>query len=74
MVLPADDLRGHVSWGSRGMLFIVLFEGPTKPKICDLKIPSRIEEEVSRLDITVEYVVRMDVLKANNSASYKEFF
>jgi hypothetical protein len=63
VIFTAKDLRCHVSWGSTGILVILLFEFSTNTEICDSKVSLRIKHDVLGFDIAMDNLVSVQVFE-----------
>jgi hypothetical protein len=74
VVLAADDLRRHVPRSATGIRGIVDSECSCNTQISDSNITPWIKNQVFRLDITMNDVATMHMLKAENYACHKKFY
>ena len=67
MPLFDDDLRGHVFRASTERIcpeFLLSFDRLGQTKVCDLDMPVQIQQYIFWLDISVQNLVFVDVLKS----------
>jgi hypothetical protein len=62
MVLPAEDFRGHVAGSSTGVVAVVGTIISGNPEICDASVSILIENYIFRFDVSVNYLLLMQIL------------
>lgn len=70
VILPAKDLRRHVSRRPTCVSIIISTKGPSNPKISQPRKPLTIEHYIFRLDIAMDDALRMQVLQSQCNAYY----
>lgn len=72
MRLAAHDLRSHVARRARRIFLVLWVPNSCNTKISDLKIAILVEDEVFRLDVTMQNALLVEVLERKQHASYEE--
>ena len=62
----------HISRSPAGITAIVLFINSCNSKVSDSDVSSCIKDQILRLDVTVDNVILLQILKAQNDAGNKE--
>lgn len=74
VILAADDLRRHVPWSATGIRGIIDSECSCNTQISNSNITPWIKNQVLRLDVTMNDVATMHMLKAQNYTCHKKFY
>lgn len=70
MILPAKDLRRHITRRSTCIGTIIGPKRPCNPKISQPREPLPIQHDIFRFDITMDDTFRMQVLQTQSNAYY----
>ncbi len=73
MVLPAHDLRRHVARRAAGLLGVVGAPDPSDAEVRQPQVAMGVEDQVLRLDVTVQDASLVDVLQGDEDARDEEF-
>ena len=73
VVLTAHDLGSHVTWSSRCVFRVLGVPESCNTEISDAQVAILVEDQIFRLNISVENCVLVEVLKAKEHAGDKEF-
>lgn len=63
MVLATHDLGRHVAWGAGGFLGVVGAPDPGDAEVSEAQVASLVEDEVFRLNVSVQDAFLVDVLQ-----------
>jgi hypothetical protein len=74
MILPIDDLGRHVSRSPRSVFIVFLFNDPGYPHISQSQVPFLVNNDILGLDVSVNDVVAMHVLKAQKDTTDKKLY
>lgn len=74
MILSADDFRRHVPWSATGIWRIVDSVCTGDSQISYSDVSSSIENQILRLDVSVNYVASMHMFKAKNNTRNEKFY
>ena len=72
VVLAAHDLRGHVARCAAGLTGVVRGQDAGHSEVCESQIALIVEDQVLRLDVTMDDQLRMDGLEGVHQAGYEE--
>lgn len=73
MILPIDNLRSHISRRPTSILIIIRNPNPSDTHISNPEISPLIDDQILRLDITMDNIIRMDILKPQYYTADEEF-
>lgn len=73
VVLTAHDLGSHVAWSSRCVLRVLRVPESRDTQVSDAQVAILVEDQIFRLDVSVENRVLVEVLQAQQHARDKEF-
>jgi hypothetical protein len=74
VVLSAHHFGSHVAWGSRGVLSILLSPVPGDSEISDSQVALIIDDQVLRLDVSVDNLFIVAVLETSHQACNEETY
>ena len=72
MVLTTEHLRSHVARSSTGISTVVGTVGPSNTKVSDMSKPFAIQDNILRLDITMNNSLVMEVFQTQKNANNQE--
>ena len=72
MILPAHDLRSHVARRARSVVGVVGGPNPGNAHVGDVHVALLVEQQVLRLDVSVDHAISMHIVQAHKYASHKE--
>lgn len=70
--MPAHYFWRHVAWRSRGVLRVLFSPITSDAEVCDAEVALVVDHEVLWLDISMNDLLLMAILKAGNKACHKE--
>lgn len=73
VIFTAQDLWGHVTWGSACVLEILLFKFSAYSEVGDSEVSLGIEDDVLGFDITMNYLVSVEVFEGYDQICKEEF-
>lgn len=72
MILTAHHFRRHVSWSARGVLGIIFAPNSCDSKVGNSKVAVWLNNQIFRLDVSVDDIFVVDVLEASDKTSHEE--
>lgn len=73
MILPINNLRSHISRRATSILIILSNPHPSDTHISNPEISLLIDDQILGLDITMNNIIRMDILKPQYNTADEEF-
>lgn len=73
MVHSADDFRSHVARSAAGLFRVVLSSLPCHSEVSDPQVSIFLENQVLRLEISMNDPFRVDKLQTQDDTPYQKF-
>ena len=74
MVLTTHDFRCHIAWRSRCVFRVLWVPQSCNTQISDSKVTIFVEDQIFRLDISMQYCILVKVFETEKHARNKEFY